>query len=112
RRGVFLSDGNRFGQGRLVARAAKLGLWAAGLWPLANYVKTRGKGYQITEGDGLSYSYSVYDDLTQLEAWADRCSVVPFGATLPSGRLARRIYSALGPLIAAPQALVCALREG
>ncbi|MFO0746688.1 MAG: class I SAM-dependent methyltransferase [Myxococcota bacterium] len=32
RRAVFVSDSNRFGQGRLPARVAKLGLWSAGLW--------------------------------------------------------------------------------
>ncbi len=33
-------------------------LWAARLWPLVNFVKTKGKGYHYTEGDGVLYSYS------------------------------------------------------
>jgi ubiquinone/menaquinone biosynthesis C-methylase UbiE len=62
RRAVFISDSNNFGQGGKVGRAIKQALDAVRLWPLANLVKTRGKGYTITEGDGLAYSYSVFKD--------------------------------------------------
>ena len=33
-----------------------------GLWGLANYIKTHGKGYAISDGDGLAYSYSVFNN--------------------------------------------------
>jgi len=107
RRGVFLSDSNRFGQGPIRARLAKLALRAAGLWPLANLVKTRGRGYIVSEGDGLSYSYSVYDDVPALAAWAHRVYVLPLGPM--SG--ARPIEVYLGPLLAARHVLACALRD-
>lgn len=81
RRGVFISDGNNFGQGSRTARLVKQTLHALGLWPAANWIKTRGKGYQITEGDGLAYSYSVFDNLEQLRASCD----VHMLNTLPSG---------------------------
>lgn len=71
-RAVFISDSNNFGQGRPAVRAVKQVLNALGLWPLANFVKTRGKGYSITEGDGLAYSYSVFSNLAQIRA-ACRC---------------------------------------
>ena len=59
---IFLSDSNRFGQGRIAGRYIKLLLWNAGLWPLANRLKTNGKGYSYSAGDGVAYSYSVFDD--------------------------------------------------
>jgi len=66
RSAVFISDANNFGQGRPWVRALKQAINATGLWPLANYVKTRGKGYSITEGDGLAYSYSVFNNYRQI----------------------------------------------
>lgn len=62
RRAIFISDVNRFGQGSVAARLSKLLIWKLHLWPLANWIKTRGRGYLYTEGDGVSYSYSVFDD--------------------------------------------------
>jgi SAM-dependent methyltransferase len=62
RKAIFISDGNNFGHGRLLVRTIKHALHAVGAWKLANFIKTRGKGYQITSGDGLAYSYSVFSD--------------------------------------------------
>jgi len=59
---VFISDSNNFGQGSSVERAVKQMLRAVCLWPLADWIKTRGKRYTITEGDGLAYSYSVFPE--------------------------------------------------
>ena len=36
----------------------------------------RGKGYGITEGDGLAYSYGVYDSLGPVHRWADRVILI------------------------------------
>ena len=57
---VFISDSNNFGQGGRAARAVKQLVNSLGLWPALNYLKTRGRGYTITEGDGLAYAYSVF----------------------------------------------------
>lgn len=65
-RGVAISDANFMGQGPRPVRALKLALYKLGLWPLADFVKTRGKGYTISEGDGLAYSYTVYQNVGQL----------------------------------------------
>ena len=73
RRAVFISDSNNFGQGSPLARLVKQAINALGLWPLANLMKTRGRGYTITEGDGLAYSYSVFNDYPQI---AKRCRTV------------------------------------
>jgi ubiquinone/menaquinone biosynthesis C-methylase UbiE len=58
RKAVFVCDSNRFGQGSMAARLFKLFLHKAGMWRAFNDVRTGGKGYLITEGDGLAYSYS------------------------------------------------------
>ena len=64
---IFISDSNNFGQGSFAARAIKQGINALGLWPVADWFKTRGKGYTISEEDGLAYSYSVFNNFKQIE---------------------------------------------
>ena len=66
RKGIFISDSNAFGQGSLVVRIIKQTINYLKLWPLANYFKTFGHGYIITEGDGLSYSHSVFNNYDQI----------------------------------------------
>jgi SAM-dependent methyltransferase len=63
---IFISDSNNFGQGSSPVRALKQIIAACGLWRLANFLKTGGKGYTITEGDGLAYSYSVFTNYAQI----------------------------------------------
>lgn len=70
---VFISDSNNFGQGSFPARMLKQLIRAVGLWRVADFIKTKGKGYTISEGDGLAYSYSVFDDYPQI---ASRCRSV------------------------------------
>jgi SAM-dependent methyltransferase len=107
RKAVFISDSNRFAQGRLPARLAKLGLWSLGLWRSFDLLRTRGKGYMTSEGDGLFYSYSVYDDLPLLSAWATRTLLLPLD---PDPALKPTWLSRLGPLVTSPHVLVGALR--
>jgi SAM-dependent methyltransferase len=103
RRAVFLSDNNRFAGGGRVHRAAKYALFRMGLWPAVYWLATRGRGYHLTDGDGgVAYSYSVYDSLDALNAWADRVFLVP---TLPVRS------SWFHPLFSAPNLLLCALRD-
>ena len=66
RKAIFISDSNNFGQGSPLARFFKQAANAVGLWPMLNRIKTRGKGYAISEGDGLFYSYSVFNDYQQI----------------------------------------------
>jgi ubiquinone/menaquinone biosynthesis C-methylase UbiE len=66
RTAVFISDSNNFGQGGPFSRFVKQAANACGLWPLADLIKTRGKGYTVSEGDGLAYSYSVFNDYRQI----------------------------------------------
>ena len=70
---VFISDSNNFGQGSRPGRLIKQAINAVGLWKLATSLKTRGKGYHYSEGDGVFYSYSVFNDYERI---ARRCSSV------------------------------------
>lgn len=82
RKAILISDSNNFGQGSWKARLVKQTLNAAGLWPLADRIKTRGKGYLVTEGDGLFYSYSVFNDYPQIKK---ACKTVHLLSTTGSG---------------------------
>jgi SAM-dependent methyltransferase len=79
RKAVFLSDHNRFGATSLEMGLLKMALYRAGLWGLTYRLRTGGKGYSLTEGDGLAYSYSVYDSFDSLARWAHRLIPIPTG---------------------------------
>lgn len=68
RKAIFISDSNNFGQGSALSRALKQTLDFLGLWKVADLIKTKGKGYTISEGDGLAYSYSVFDNYRQIRS--------------------------------------------
>jgi SAM-dependent methyltransferase len=102
RLGLFISDNNRFGHGPPLGRRVKLAIYSVGLWPLLERIRTRGRGYMESEGDGVFYSYSVYDSLARGAAWGDRAFVIP---THPSTR------AAADPRLGASHGLLVALRE-
>ena len=79
--GIFISDSNNFGQGSFMSRSVKQVLNALKLWQLADLIKTKGKGYTISEGDGLAYSYSVFNNYDQI---AKQCKTHIFN-TGPAG---------------------------
>ena len=82
RLGIFISDDNHFAAGSGPARLAKRALGSLGLWPAAYWLRSGGKGYRISDGDGLSYPYSVFDDLGFIEA---RCDLVQMGNMTAAG---------------------------
>ena len=104
---VLISDSNRFGQGSFPMRFIKLVLYKAKLWGAYNYLRTGGKGYMITEGDGLAYSYSVFDSFELIARWAGRVILVP----MPTDTEDRHSSSWFHPLLNSGGVLVCALRE-
>ncbi len=80
RRGVMISDSNKFAQGpkglRLVkALVDRLGLWKPFIW-----LQTRGRMAKWSEGDGVFYSYSVLDNFEQVRA---RFPQIELAATVP-----------------------------
>ena len=64
---ILISDSNNFGQGSAIVRLVKQLINAVGLWNVANFIKTKGKGYVISDGDGLAYSYSVFNNYEQIK---------------------------------------------
>lgn len=104
RKAVFLSDFNRFGNGPMWVRLTKLALHRAGLWPMVWRVMTRGRGYGVSAGDGVFYSYSVFDSAPTLARWAERLISIP---TSPSSSA-----TMLSPLLSNSHVLLCALRDG
>jgi hypothetical protein len=62
------------------------------------------QGYMITEGDGLAYSYSLYDSFELVAQWADRIILVPSDAK-GNGN------SWFHPLLNCAGVLVCAIKE-
>jgi len=100
---VIIVDSNRFGQGSKPARWLKLILYKMGLWPFVNYLKTAGKGYLITPGDGLAYSYSVYDSLDCLAPWAGQLITIPSEPC--------KATSWLHPLLTARGVILCAAKD-
>ena len=70
---IFISDSNNLAQGSTLTRFFKQILDAFRLWRAFNLVRTKGKRYQINEGDGVFYSYSVYNNFWQIE---EACRIV------------------------------------
>jgi ubiquinone/menaquinone biosynthesis C-methylase UbiE len=103
RKGIIIMDGNRFGLGPWPVRIFKLALYKAGVWKIVDYLKTRGKGYNLTEGDGLFYSYSVYDSFDHIAKWAGQLIVLP--------NEAGKARSWLHPLLTSGGVFLCALKE-
>lgn len=103
RHAIFVSDCNRFGQGSYSSRLVKIAAWKLGLWKSTDWIRTRGKGYTISKGDGLAYSYSVYDSFVQLAKWADEVQVI--GTSPMTGT------SWLHPLATCSHALLVAIKH-
>jgi SAM-dependent methyltransferase len=76
KKAIFISDANNFGQGSYIRRSFKQAINSVGLWKAFNFLKTKGKGYQITEGDGLAYSYSVYNNYQQIKRACKRVHTI------------------------------------
>lgn len=102
RKAVLISDSNRFGQGTALARLAKLAMYKTKTWSAFDWLRTKGKGYKITDGDGVSYSYSVYDSYSLLASWADRVLLIPSN---------EKAQSWFHPLMTSSGVLACAIKE-
>jgi SAM-dependent methyltransferase len=100
---VVISDANRFGQGPLPLRVVKLLLYKLKLWNVFDFLRTRGKGYQVSEGDGVFCSYSVYDNYHQIQQWAECVYLFPIGET--------RAWSWFHPLLTSNSVLLIAVRK-
>ena len=79
---IFISDSNNFGQGNRIQRFTKQMINALGLWKAFNFIKTGGKKYQVSKGDGLFYSYSVFNNFSFIKK---HCSAVHLLNTRDAG---------------------------
>lgn len=68
RLGVMISDSNKYGQGSGPIRLLKSIIRKLGLWDLMIRLQTGGRMWKWSAGDGLYYSYSVFDNCRQLQA--------------------------------------------
>jgi SAM-dependent methyltransferase len=82
RRAVLFSDCNCYGQGSATVRLVKRLLRVTSLWSAAVWIKTGGKGYHVSAGDGVFYPYSVFDNYRQIAA---ACETVHVMNTGPAG---------------------------
>ena len=80
---VFISDANLFGQGNVWVRLAKRLLDSMGLWRMAVLLKTKGKGYHISETDGLFYPYSAFCHFRKLRRFSKRLHITTFDTSSP-----------------------------
>lgn len=76
KRGVMISDSNNFGQGSFAARLVKNLLGRLGLWRAFIWMTTRGKMSKFSEGDGLFYSYCLFDSLKHISGKFPRQFIV------------------------------------
>jgi SAM-dependent methyltransferase len=73
RYGIFLSDTNNLGQGKLVGRAIKNAFYWLGLWGAFTLFRTRGRKFVYEPHDGLWYYYTVFSHFPELK---ERCHSV------------------------------------
>jgi SAM-dependent methyltransferase len=66
KKAIFISDSNNFGQGPGLIRLTKQIINLLRLWKFVDFIKTKGRGYALSEGDGLAYSYSVFNNYSQI----------------------------------------------
>ena len=86
RKAVFISDANNVGQGGPLIRLFKQAINAIGLWRAFDRLRTGGKGYHVSAGDGLVYSYSVFNNYDQIRAACEavhQFNTVDAGPSLP-----------------------------
>lgn len=77
RKMIFISDCNFVAQGSLTVRYIKRVLFGLGLWPAVKWIKTGGRGYSVSEEDGIQYSYSVFQDIKYLRKSWGQVAVFP-----------------------------------
>jgi ubiquinone/menaquinone biosynthesis C-methylase UbiE len=102
---MFISDGNVFGEGSKIARLVKRVLYDLGLWRVAKFIQTQGKGYSVLDGDGVAYSYSVFFSYRLLCEHFATTFNIPLDTNIEGRLRSSRLFSA-------QHHLICAIREG
>jgi ubiquinone/menaquinone biosynthesis C-methylase UbiE len=63
---VLISDLNNYGCGSILQRSVARCLRAVGLWKAFQWLKNGGRMDKYSDGDGVFFSYSLFDELTWL----------------------------------------------
>ena len=82
RRAIFLSDVNIYGSGRF--GLLKYLLMRARLLRTINRLRRGGRDWYYSEGDGVAYSYSVFDSYRQVERACAAVHVLPLDGSGPA----------------------------
>jgi ubiquinone/menaquinone biosynthesis C-methylase UbiE len=77
RQAVFISDMNIYGRGAPVARVLKLAMARLRVLRAVNRLRRGGKEWFYSEGDGVAWSYSIYDSYPQIRAECAEVLVIP-----------------------------------
>lgn len=103
RQAIFISDTNIYGAGSVQARVVKGVLARVGLLRPTNRLRRGGHDWFYTEGDGVAWSYSVYDSVKQVR---DACRDVLIIPTAEG-----RARAAVNPLRCSSHALLCGFKS-
>jgi len=103
RQAVFVSDANIYGGGSLPARSVKRLLANAGLLRSAHRLCRGGHAWYYSDGDGVAWSYSVYDSLKQIRTACADVLVIPTDRSDPR--------SAMNPLRWSAHGLLCGFKK-
>jgi ubiquinone/menaquinone biosynthesis C-methylase UbiE len=79
RKAVFISDNNAYGMGTLPRRVAKVGLAKSRLLGPVNRLRRGSHDWYYTDGDGIAWTYSVFDSLPQIRRSCAEIVVKPLG---------------------------------
>jgi len=107
---VIVGDENRFAHGSMAQRLLKLFLCKVGLFPAFYWLKTKGKGYRYSEGDGVAYSYSVFDAVPLLSAWGDRLIMVTLDRNVTDPDF-QPVHCTLQPILSSFRMMVASVRD-
>ena len=84
RKAIFISDLNNLGCGPMYQRLVCHLMTALGLWRSFQFIKNGFKPWQFDEGDGVHYSYSLFNDVDFVRS----LGLAPFlFTTRPTGRI-------------------------
>jgi 2-polyprenyl-3-methyl-5-hydroxy-6-metoxy-1,4-benzoquinol methylase len=103
RQAIFISDANAYALGSPIARVAKVALARVGLLDAINRLRRGGTDWYYTEGDGVAWTYSVYDGLDQIRSSCSEVIVIPTQINEPR--------SASWPLLFSPHMLVAGFKK-
>lgn len=100
--GIFLSDTNTYGQGRLAMRLIKIGARQLNIIRPLQWIRHGGKQWIYSEGDGVSRPYSLFDSLQVLNQSCSTVVIIP-----TKGSKGMQAF----PLLSASHVLACGMKE-